>query len=370
MLMKKNLFLLFSLYFFVVQPVFIWIIRGEFNMAILAFINLVAILAIFLVSNAMDSKTEDHHKEAPKKAAIHEEKETLFHPQHHESAIKKSHKKGGSWKGVLGIIFAIIVYVLLMGSSFGYKLIIASLLALIILFFICLLSKSLGHFFKLFATKLLLILFGLWIIIFWYHFILQSGTPLSLGQFIAQDISSLKIFNFAATNTTWDVYVLSWEGTLLGTGTDTGTVSQDVLDLFSGVQNSDVLTGTQPEDTTTVTPPVAWASLHMGDMIKTLITNENIPLITTKDVKFYNVSYTNELYPYFRTAYGKALIGTTTNPTKLALCNTYITMKWMLEKWPVTYTKANVMQKFRDYAVANDKLNGCEQGKVLKDSNL
>jgi hypothetical protein len=45
-------------------------------------------------------------------------------------------------------------------------------------------------------------------------------------------------------------------------------------------------------------------------------------------------------------------------------------MKGILEKWPVTYTKATVMQKYRDYAVANDKLNGCEQGKVAKDSNL
>ena len=108
----------------------------------------------------------------------------------------------------------------------------------------------------------------------------------------------------------------------------------------------------------------------MGDMLKALITKYNVALVTTKNVAFTYVSTTNELYPYFRTAYASTLIGTTTNPTKLALCSTLVVMKGILEKWPVTYTKANVMQKYRDYAVANNKLNGCEQGKVVKDINL
>jgi hypothetical protein len=108
----------------------------------------------------------------------------------------------------------------------------------------------------------------------------------------------------------------------------------------------------------------------MGEMIQDLLTDHSIPLVTTKDVKFTYVSYSNALYPYFRTAYAKTLIGSSTSPEKLALCNTLIVMKGILEKWPVTYTKTTVMQKYRDYAVANDKLNGCEKGKVVKDSNL
>lgn len=99
----------------------------------------------------------------------------------------------------------------------------------------------------------------------------------------------------------------------------------------------------------------------MGEMIKALISKYAIPLITKKDVKFTYVSYSNELYPYFRTAYASALIGSNTNPTKLALCDTYIVMKGLLEKRNVSYTKTTVMQKFRDYAVANDKLNGCKK---------
>jgi hypothetical protein len=45
-------------------------------------------------------------------------------------------------------------------------------------------------------------------------------------------------------------------------------------------------------------------------------------------------------------------------------------MKGLLEKWDIVYTSATVMQKFRDYAKAQGVLNGCEQGKVLTDTNL
>lgn len=167
MLMKKNLFVLFSLYFFVVQPIFVWLLRQEPNMLILGIINLVVILIILLVAKAMDGdKAEKPHKEIHQhKEAIHEEKETLFQPHHHEP-IKKTSKKGGAWKGLLGLILGIVLYILLMGSSFGYKLIIASVIALILLFFVCLFTKSLKRFFALAGTKILLCFLALGIIIF------------------------------------------------------------------------------------------------------------------------------------------------------------------------------------------------------------
>ena len=108
----------------------------------------------------------------------------------------------------------------------------------------------------------------------------------------------------------------------------------------------------------------------MIDMLKHLIDANNIPLITTKDVRFVYMAQSDTDYPYFRTAYAKALIGSTTNPTKFALCKSYITMKGMLENWNVAYTKVNVLTQFRNYAEANDKLNGCEWNAVLKEGNL
>lgn len=170
--MKKNLFVLFSLYFFVVQPIFVWLLRQEPNMLILGLINLVAILIILLISKGIggkDDKThkEIHHKEAhAQKEPIHEDKETLFQAHHHEPIIKKSPKKGGFWKGLIGVIIGVVVYILCMGSAFGYKLIIASLVALILLFLICLFTRSVKRYFALAGTKVLLLFLALGIIIF------------------------------------------------------------------------------------------------------------------------------------------------------------------------------------------------------------
>jgi hypothetical protein len=108
----------------------------------------------------------------------------------------------------------------------------------------------------------------------------------------------------------------------------------------------------------------------MIDMIKYLLEKYNIPLVTTQNISFTSMSKTSTDYPYFRTAYAQHLIWTTTSPSKLALCDTYIVMKWLLEKWNISYTSATVMQRFRSYAEAQGVLNGCEKGKVVKDSNL
>ncbi len=377
--MKKNLFVLFSIYFFVVQPIFVWLLRQEPNMLILAVINLVAILIILLLSKAMDGgKAEKPVKEAHQhKEAIHEEKETLFQPHHHEPIVKKG-KKGGAWKGMLGVILGIICYILFMGSAIGFKLIGASIIALVLLFLVCLFTRSLRKFFSLAGTKILLAFLALGIIVFIYQFAFFT-TSTSLKGYIIQNVTSSRVL-FGSTATS-DAYMLSGEGSVIGSGiTSWDTASNDIINLFSGMQdgNSDVVTGNTTTDvwnttttnTTTTTVSPTGTSLHMGEMIKALVTKYSIPLVTKKDVKFANVSYTNELYPYFRTAYASTLIGTTTSPVKLALCNTLIVMKGILEKWPVTYTTANVMQKYRDYAVANDKLNGCVKGAVVKDTNL
>ena len=104
----------------------------------------------------------------------------------------------------------------------------------------------------------------------------------------------------------------------------------------------------------------------MIDVLKYLFTTYNIPLVTTKDIKLTNVATTSPEYPYMRTAYAQKLIGSSTSATKFMFCDTYIVMKGILEKRDVSYSKATVMQKYRDYAQTNSKLNGCEKGKVLK----
>lgn len=362
--MKKNLFLLFSIYFFVVQPVFAWLLWQDINLLILSLINFVVILVILLVGKAMDKQEttkKDQHTQA-----YHEDKDTIF-SSHHES---KKAKKTGWWKGVWAIVFAIVFYILLVGSSLGYKLIISSAIALILLFFVSLFTKNIRRFFSLAGTKILLFFLGIGIIVFGYQFSFLS-TSASLKEFVVQNINASRLW-FENTTPDPDAYVLSGEGSVIGSGVTSGETSSDIVDLFSGMQGSDVISETPRTDTSVSsgTTIPAGTSLKMWAMIKSIITKYNIPLIDKKDVKFTYVSTSNELYPYFRTAYAKTLIGSSTNPDKLALCETYITMKWIIEKWNVTYTKTNVLQQYWNYAKTNNLLNGCEWGKVVKEGNL
>lgn len=353
--MKKNLFLLFCIYFFVVQAVIIGIIRQETYMYVLAGVNLIAIVLILILYKAFGLQEDEPQKE--KRSAVHEEWRTY---RQEVSNVRKIWKKNGSIPTLLGILFAAMIYVLLMGWSFGFKLIVASVIALILLLIICLFSRYRKRFFSLRGTRILLVALALGIIVYWFQFAFQgSEDRVEIGNYIMKDFSSILLFSPWRT-VSEDASLLSGEGTVLGTGMTTEALTGDAL--LSGEQ-SDL---TEEEDKILPTGK----SLSMGDMVKYVLESHAIDLITSKDVRFTYVSYSNELYPYFRTAYANALIGSNTNPTKLALCDTYIVMKWLLEDRPVTYTKADVLQKFWDYADEHDVLNGCTQGGVLKDTNL
>jgi len=87
--MKKNLFLLFSIYFFVVQAFLIGVLRGQTNFFLLGAINLVAILLIGVLYNTTE-KTTDKEKSS-EKTHIHENK--VAFKDHFRSSIKERKKK-------------------------------------------------------------------------------------------------------------------------------------------------------------------------------------------------------------------------------------------------------------------------------------
>jgi len=89
--MKKNLFLLFSIYFFVVQAVIAGWLRNIANFYILGIINLVAILLISIVHSAMEKKADGEDSSAEK---IIREPKITFHEQHHASVPKRKNEKG------------------------------------------------------------------------------------------------------------------------------------------------------------------------------------------------------------------------------------------------------------------------------------
>ena len=55
-IMKKKLFLLFSFYFFVLQPIFLWLLRSEINFLYLSVINFIFLFLISLLTKGSNEK--------------------------------------------------------------------------------------------------------------------------------------------------------------------------------------------------------------------------------------------------------------------------------------------------------------------------
>ena len=87
-------------------------------------------------------------------------------------------------------------------------------------------------------------------------------------------------------------------------------------------------------------------------------------------VKFTYVTAKNPYYTYWKTAYDKKLLWKDTNPSKITMCETYITLKGMIEWWDVKYTPSTVKSAYWAEAKKRDVLNGCVYGKVIKGNNL
>lgn len=356
--MKQSLAFLFAVYLFVIQPLFAWLLRQETNLLILALINVVILLIILLIYKATGTSDEQSKKPTHNTSEIHEERETLFHPHHNTNS--KGKKKQSIWKWIIGIAIAIVIYILLVGSSFGYRLIVASLLALIILFIICLISGQAGKYFGLNGSKVLLGLLLAGLIIFWFEYAFLTVDS-SLQEYIIKNMQDSRLLPSPGDDDI-PLGVLTGEGTVIATG--------EVQDDISALLDDALQNNNTGDDTTAPSVPTTatWTSLSMGLMVQKLITQYNIPLSDSKDVKFVYIRYDDPLYPYFRTAYAKTLLGSNTNPTKLALCDTMIAMKGILEKRPIN--NKNAVQGYRNYATTHDRLNGCTQGKVVKDNNL
>ncbi len=109
--------------------------------------------------------------------------------------------------------------------------------------------------------------------------------------------------------------------------------------------------------------------LTMMQAIKHLFENYTISLDEKKTIKFKHISYDDEDYAYFKTAYKQRLIGKNSNPTALLSCDTYIVMKGLLEQWEVG-KYSDILQAYWNKAKQLDKLNGCVQGEKVTEKTL
>ena len=184
---------------------------------------------------------------------------------------------------------------------------------------------------------------------------------------------------------TWDViYVFEWTGEVITNIEDNTDILDETWVIENEIENTEtdtwIVESIQPEievqpepivevQTPTLSPEEAKKQVTMWEAIKSLVGWAT--LSTKTNVSFKYVSKSNELYPYFKTAQEKWMIGTDTDPSKLVSCDTYITMKWIREWRNVgTYTKNNVKSVYWNKAAELWKLNGCEKWKYVTKWNL
>ena len=185
----------------------------------------------------------------------------------------------------------------------------------------------------------------------------------------------------------WDeIYVFEWTGEVITDIEDNAEIVDEtwVIENEVEIENTEIDTWitenvepkveVQPESivenqTPSLSEEEAKKQVTMGEAIKSLLAWAT--LSTKTNVSFKYVSKSNELYPYFKTAQEKWMIGTDTDPSKLLSCDTYITMKWIWEWWDVwTYSKNNVKAVYWAKAEQLWKLNGCQKWKYVTKGNL
>lgn len=379
--MKKNLFLLFSIYFFVLQPLIIGVLRWQANFFRLGAINLVAIILIGMLYNTAEWTVKEESKDYEVKQPVKEAK-VAFHE--HFRATVKEHKKRSelAMPSIISFIVAIIIFFMFQYNSGAIEVMLVFALVLGFIVFISLtfmfkhrITKS---FRTLLGTKIYLILLIVSLALTAYdYYQVHTEFNASFQDYIAQNFLGQDVIPK-------DGYVFTGEGTVLWTGLGT-TETQEVTssDVFSGMNaTSDIQeTGTvlwtsadttinEPTTTTNATPATSIGNQKIMDAVIYLIKKYNVPLVTKQDISFTYVTFKNPYYNEWRTAYANKLIWKTTNPSKYIVCDSYIVMKWLLEKWNVPYTSSTVLANFRAEAVKRDALNGCEKGMIVTDQTL
>ena len=172
------------------------------------------------------------------------------------------------------------------------------------------------------------------------------------------------------------IYVFegTWEVISNTIDAESVTNTWDVENAEIDIQNSETENNDESQEVvenqpTELSPEEAKKQVTMWEAIKSLLAWTT--LSTKTNLTFKYVSKSNELYPYFKTAQEKWMIGTDTDPTKIISCETFITMKWLAEWWNVwNYVKSEIKSAYWKKATELWKLNGCQKWKYVTKWNL
>ena len=231
---------------------------------------------------------------------------------------------------------------------------------------------------KLFTNRLYIILILAWI---WYGvYTMQQEDKSILPPDFWEKVSSY-IKNFFKHEEpepidTSAIYIFEWTWEVI-----TNTWDSEILDNTWVVENAEINNeNCEPEnedepevpaenETPELTPEEAKKQVTMWEAIKAILAWATPSTKTNSTFKY--VSKSNELYPYFKTAQEKWMIGTDVDPSKIVSCETYITMKWLAEWWSVwSYAKGEIKSAYWKKATELWKLNGCQKWKYVTKWNL
>ncbi len=247
-------------------------------------------------------------------------------------------------------------------------------------------------------------LYVIWILIWigYGAYTMQQENQSSLSSDFSQKVSDYVKNRFVSDDSselgTWDeIYVFEWTGEVILDSWLEGvwTIENESWDIENGgwldevnsltVESSESGIIPQPEVvsqeeiapqpeitsqeeiTSTVDNPereVTW-----WEAIKHLL--QWYTLSTKTDKSFTYVAKSNELYPYFKTAQEKAMIWTDVNPNKRISCETYMSLKWILEWWSVNiYDRSQTRVIYWNKANELGKTNWCGRWGFVKVKNL
>lgn len=348
--MKKNLLLLFTVYFFVVQPLIASLLWSDLWFLYLALINLFCVVVISSLYAHFERTTTKH--------------------EHSDHPWSKKFPKRTSFGGLIVLVIVSIFLAglgifLLQGFLIPLRLFLGSIVWFLIYFVIYALSSLREHFqfFKLVFTHLYLLLI-----------VASAGF---LGINLYQHVDQIKSFD-----TLYPLLLVQETQSVIETGqtvivdntisgfVDSSIVEQTgtVIDMWTSDTSistgDDSLTSSQVIEAITKTGRVT-----MMDAVIYLLDTNKITLSSLTTVKFIYVSTKNPYYSYFKTAYDLKLLGKNANPSKNILCETYEVMKGLVKGRDVA-AWSNIKLNYWNAAKAKNELHGCIWGTYVKVENL
>lgn len=421
-MIKKNLFLLFVIYFFVLQLGIVAFLWWDHRFYLLAGINLVAILLVvglYLLFNKTSSqekiahtpvqlsqshyekrmiKSDDISREIDETSLVQDNhqlwveeplEKTEMLPEKKESVKNLKEKivalerpKAKKWMFWIRLLLFILELGGIVRLLYHFRAIfsfwVLALGALLMLFLITLIYKGLGLWKKSIWSNLAFLFFFLLMLVALASALLDENAPFRQeGEQLIETIL-LKVDRTIISDEKEQDFLLDREGILSFPLSELGGNIESEIDWEHDEGGLDSNEGdrewNEGEDESEKEPDLSQnfvenQEINFLDAVKYLLKKNEVSLSASQKYTFPGLVKNSEDYSYMATAADLKLLGNNANPKTKTSCDVYMVFKGLVEKWPIVQT-ADVKWDYRKYAERNNLLNTCKKGKTLMSNNL